>query len=114
MENSYKNLKQKAYKIAFKFKKSELKEEIIFAKLAKYGFPLFIAKEVVMNIRIKNNYQINKDFINLKELGFIIALFWILQSTLIYAVTGSFFNAYGMLITVIPSAILGYLFTMNK
>lgn len=49
MDKSYKNLKQKAYNIARKFRKSKLNEEIIYAKLAKCGFPLFIAKEVAMN-----------------------------------------------------------------
>ena len=64
MDNDYKLEKEKAYKMALHFKQSDLKQEIIYAKLEKFGFAVDIAKEVAFNIAIQHknrkevfNYQ---------------------------------------------------------
>lgn len=79
MDNDYKLEKEKAYKMALRFKQSDLKQEIIYAKLEKLGFAVDIAKEVAFNIAIQHknrkevfNYQ--KFAINTVLVAFCLAL----------------------------------------
>ena len=68
MENNYKNLKEKAYKVALKFKGSKLEQEIVYAKLEKQGFPENIAKEVALNMVIEKKNLNKEDFLDYKKI----------------------------------------------
>ena len=114
MKNSYKNLKEKAYKVALKFKGSKLEEEIIYAKLEKQGFPENIAKEVAMNITIseRDRYQ-NKTY-NYKKNGFIMLTVWFLISIVVFLITGNVFDAFWTLFSGIGSTSLVFAMTANE
>lgn len=114
MENSYKNLKEKAYKVALKFKGSKFEEEIIYAKLEKQGFPENIAKEVALNISISERDQNKKGGLNYKKLGFVVLTTWFLISIVIYSITGNILDASWALFSGIGSTFLIHAMTTNK
>ena len=114
MENNYKNLKEKAYKVALKFKGSKLEQEIVYAKLEKQGFPENIAKEVALNMVIEKKNLNKEDFLDYKKIVLFTVAVWVLLSIITYILTGDAFKIFGILITIIPAAILGYLMSINE
>ena len=114
MENNIDYLKNKAYKIAQKFIKSEFDEQIICAKLEKQGIPIDLAKEVALNIVIERNNYKKEEFSDYKKIGFIIIAIWVLVSITAYIITGRVFDAIGILVVGIPSTIVVHLMTTNE
>ena len=114
MENNYKNLKEKAYKVALKFSGSKLEEEIIYAKLEKQGFPENIAKEVAMNITLSESYQNKKGNLNYKKLGFVVLTVWFLISTVIFLITGNILDASWALFSGVGGTFLIHAMTTNE
>ena len=114
MENTYKNLKEKAYKIALKFNGSKLEEEIIYAKLEKQGFPENIAKEVAMNIALCEVYRNKNEAPNYKKFGLIILTVWFLMSIVAFLITGNVFDAFWTLFSGVGSTFLVYAMTTNE
>ncbi len=112
MENNYKNLKEKAYKIALKFKGSKLEQEIVYAKLEKQGFPEDIAKEVALNISLSEGGK-NKN-LNYKKLAFVILTVWILIATVTFVITGNALNAFWILFYGIGATFLIHAMTTNE
>ena len=113
MENNNDYLKNKAYKEALKFEKSEFEEEVIYAKLEKQGIPIDIAKEVAMNVIIERNNK-KENSSDYKKMGFVIISVWIVISIIAFFITGKVFDAVGLLIVGVPSTILVYLMTTDK
>ncbi len=114
MENNYENLKQKAYKLALKFKKTHLKEEIIYAKLEKQGFPEDIIKEVAMNLVIEINKQNKKDIFDYKKWTLIVTSIWVLLSIITFFFTGNISNTLGVFFYGIGATFLIHAMTTNR
>ncbi|WP_439132738.1 hypothetical protein [Polaribacter sp.] len=114
MENNYNHLKEKAYKIALKFKGSKLEQGIIYAKLEKQGFPENIAKEVAFNISLNESEQNKKRNLNYKKLGFIILAVWFLIATVAFVITGNALNAFWILFYGIGATFLIHAMTTNE
>ena len=114
MENTYKNLKEKAYKVALKFKGSKLEEEIIYAKLEKQGFPESVAKEVAMNITLSEIYRNKNEAPNYKKFGFITLTIWFFISMAAYFFTGDVYNVFWVLFSGIGSTFLVYAMTTSE
>ncbi len=112
MENNYKSLKEKAYKVALKFKGSKLEEEIIYGKLEKQGFPENIAKEVALNISLSEGEK-NKN-LNYKKLGLIILTVWFVIATVTFVFTRDALNAFWVLFYGIGATFLIHAMTTNE
>ena len=106
-------LKNKAYKEALKFEKSEFTEEVIYAKLEKQGIPKNLAKEVAMNIIIERNNK-KEDFSDYKKMGYVMIAVWILISMIAFFITGKVFDAVSFFVGGILTTILVYLMTTNN
>jgi len=113
LENNNESLKNKAYKEALKFEKSQFEEEVIYAKLEKQGIPIDIAKEVAMNTVIERNNK-KHDLSDYKKMGFVMITVWILISIIAFLITGRILDSIGLLVIGIPSSILVYLMTTDK
>lgn len=114
MENNYKNLKEKAYKVALKFKGYKLEEEIIYAKLEKQGFPENIAKEVALNITLSEGEKNKKGNLNYKKLGLLILSVWVLIATVTFLITGNTLNAFWVLFYGIGATFLIHAMTTSE
>ena len=113
MENNNDYLKNKAYKEALKFEKSEFTEEVIYAKLEKQGIPIDIAKKVAMNIVLERNNK-KEDRSDYKKMGSVMIVVWISVSIIAYFITGNVFDAVGLLVGGILTTILVYLMTTDR
>jgi hypothetical protein len=113
MENNNDYLKNKAYKEALKFEKSEFTEDVIYAKLEKQGIPIDLAKEVAMNIVLERNNK-KEDLSDYKKMGYVMIVVWILVSIIAFFITGKVFDAVGLFVGGILSTILVYLMTTDK
>lgn len=114
MENTYKNLKEKAYKVALKFNGSKLEKEIIYAKLEKQGFPENIAKEVAMNITLSEVYRNKNKALNYKKFGFITLMVWFIISMAAFFFTGDVYNVFWVLFSGVGSTFLDYAMTTSE
>lgn len=104
MENSYQIQKEKAYKSALKFKKSDLKEDIIFAKLEKLGFTVDIAKEVALNIAIQHKNK--KEVFDYKKFAINTVLIALILALLLFVFSGRFKESIYVFFSVVGIAFL--------
>lgn len=91
MDNNYVNTKERAYKIALNFNKSDLKEHIIYAKLEKQGFPIDVAKEVALNIAIDREGK--KDIFNYKKFALNTLGICFIISLVVFLISGNLSQA---------------------
>lgn len=99
MDNNYIKTKERAYKVALNFKKSEFNEQTIYAKLEKQGFPIAIAKEVASNIAIEKNSR--KEDFDYKKFSLNTFLVALVLSSLIFLFTGDFRQSTYVLFSII-------------
>ena len=77
-------------------------------------FPENIAKEVALNMVIEKKNLNKEDFLDYKKIVLFTVAVWVLLSIITYILTGDAFKIFGILITIIPAAILGYLMSINE